>query len=156
MFKVIFSDVGLVSSMQGVILRHDKEVAGLIRSNEGGIAEQAVGQMLRALPEPFVDPCLHYYSREKQGSEAELDYLLQHRADVIPVEVKSGATGSLKSLHHFMHRRSSPLAVRINSQPPTVVDVSVHLNGGTAVEYRLLSIPFYLTQQLPRLLDVRG
>ncbi|GEM_PF-2403288 len=61
--------------------------------------------MLRAAVRTFVDPAMHYYSREKNGSEAEVDYLLAHGSRDVPLQLKTGATGSLKSLHHFMHRR---------------------------------------------------
>ena len=151
-FKVISSDVGLASSMQGLLLETNSEIERLIRVNAGGIAEQAVGQGLRCLAQPFVDSVLHYFSREKQGSEAELDYLLEVGTRVIPLEVKAGATGSLKSLHHFMKQRQLPLAVRVNADPASLTPLSVKLNTGESVEYTLLSIPFYLVGQVRRLI----
>ncbi len=73
--------------------------------------------MLRAAVESFVDPAVYYNRREKKGSEAELGYFLAHGSRVVPLEVTAGATGSLKALHHFMHRRQLLLAVRINADP---------------------------------------
>ena len=46
-FKVIFLDTGLVSALQGLVLKSTKEIQELIRINSGGISEQAVGQLLR-------------------------------------------------------------------------------------------------------------
>jgi predicted AAA+ superfamily ATPase len=156
-FKAIMLDTGLVSSMQGIVLETDAEIDKLIRVNAGGIAEQAVGQMLRSTAEPFMDPVLHYYNREKPGSEAELDYLLAFGSSVVPLEVKAGATGSLKSLHYFMHRRQLPLAVRVNAEIASVTPVDVRLASGESARYTLLSIPFYLTGQVKRLLrEVSG
>jgi uncharacterized protein len=50
--------------------------------------------------------------REQVGAESEVDYLLPHDAQVLPIEVKAGASGSLKSLHIFMSQRRLPRAIR--------------------------------------------
>ena len=57
-----------------------------------------------------------------------------------PVEVKAGKTGSLKSLHLFMKEKNIPVGVRISSKK-----LASHDN--------ILSVPFYLISQLPRLLQ---
>ena len=108
--------------------------------------------MLRATVESFVDPAVYYNRREKKGSEAELGYFLAHGSRVVPLEVTAGATGSLKALHHFMHRRQLLLAVRINADPISATPVEMRLNGGDMARYTLLSIPFYLTGQVRHLL----
>ena len=151
-FKVTLLDCGLAAALQGVVMRTERELREAIRSNEGGMSEQAVGQMLRTAAPLFVDPRLHYYVREKRGAESEIDYLIQHGADVVPIEVKSGATGSLKSLHQFMAERGLDVAVRVNSDPPTVTNVDVMTPMQTRARYRLLSIPFYLVPEVHRLL----
>jgi len=68
---------------------------------------------------------------------------------VIPIEVKSGTTGSLKSLHLFMALKKLSVAVRINSAIPNSTLVSIK----NQADYRLLSIPFYLIGELHRLLE---
>ena len=151
-FKVIFLDTGLVSALQGIVLKFAKDLQELIRVNEGGISEQAVGQMLRTRLPKFVDPHLNYYVRDKRGSEAEIDYLVQHDTRIIPVEVKSGATGSLKSLHQFMAERNLKTAVRINSGKPTIANVNMKTNMVNKAQYALISIPFYLTEEIDRFL----
>ena len=153
MFKVTFLDTGLVSALQGIVFKSSKELKGLIRFNEGGISEQAVGQMLRTRLLKFIDPRLNYYVREKKGSEAEIDYLIQHGTEIIPVEVKSGAAGSMKSLHQFMSERNLKTAVRINSEKPSVVDVDTKTGMGNIAQYTLISIPFYLAEEIDRILS---
>ena len=155
-FKVIFLDTGLVSAIQGIVLKSKKEIRELIRINSGGISEQAVGQMLRASTMKLFDPHLNYFVRENKGSEAEIDYLIQHEASIIPIEVKSGATGSLKSLHQFMSERNFKKAVRINSEKPVITNINTKTGaggasaGGGTAEYSLISIPFYLTEEVDR------
>lgn len=151
-FKVILLDTGLALAGLGVIPRGDEEIAQMIRVNEGGISEQVVGQILRTIGPGYVDPVLHYYVREQKGSEAELDYLLQTGTEIVPVEVKSGATGQLKSLHQFMAERKLSLAVRLNTDKSSLTDLDVKTVKGERARYKLISLPFYMISEIPRLL----
>ncbi len=109
--------------------------------------------MLRTRPLKFIDPHLNYYIRDNRGSEAEIDYLIQYNTRIIPVEVKSGATGSLKSLHQFMAERNLKTAVRINSEKPTITNVNMKTSIGNKAQYNLISIPFYLAEEIDRFLS---
>jgi len=65
--------------------------------------------------------------------------------------VKAGTIGRLRSLQLFMEEKSSTLAVRINSDLPSVVEAPI-VNSRTGREsYRLLSLPFWLVGQVRRL-----
>lgn len=153
-FKVVFLDTGLCSVALGLDLHQIKSAAEIEMINNGGIAEQVVGQLLRTITEPYVEPFLFYWRRSEAGSNAEIDYVMQHGSSVIPIEVKAGATGKLKSLHAFMDLKKLPLAVRISSGKPGVTMVDVKNHVGHQVQYKLLSIPFYLLGQLHRLLNI--
>lgn len=151
-FKVIFLDSGLMCAALGLTLERSADLSGLVLVNEGGLAEQAVGQCLRASLPHFAERALYFWSSERNGAVAEVDYLLQHGTRIVPIEVKAGTTGSLKSLHHFIARRDLQLAVRVNADLPSVTDVDIKTTEGERVRYRLLSIPFYLADQMPRVL----
>jgi predicted AAA+ superfamily ATPase len=153
-FKVNFLDVGLVSSMLGLKLNQLSEAEEINLINQGSVSEQVVGQLLRCIEPEYIDPALYYWMREQKGASAEVDYLIQQGSHVMPVEVKSGATGSLKSLHNFMSSKKLKTALRINSDFPSVVDVEVKIQDGTGVKYTLHSIPFYLISQVKRLLTI--
>lgn len=60
-----------------------------------------------------------------KSSNAEIDYVIQHTGQVVPIEVKSGSSGALKSLHVFMAEKKLRLAVRVNSDCPSEVDVGI-------------------------------
>lgn len=152
-FKAIFIDVGLSSGMLGLQLNHINNIEEIVLVNKGAIAEQLVGQLLRTLFPGYVEPELFYWQREKKGSDAEIDYVIQHQTQVVPIEVKAGTAGGLKSLHLFMGIRGYPVAVRINSDLPSVGRIAVINSLGDPVEYTLLSIPFYLLSRLQHLLD---
>ena len=146
-FKQIFLDVGLANRALG-------SAAPFIKNQmQGAISEQIVGQMLRCTFPFFLEPILYYWQRDENRSSAEIDYLIEFNQKIIPIEVKSGSTGSLKSLHSFMFRKNGKIAVRINNDVLSMTEVNVIVENGEKVNYKLLSIPFYLTGQLYKLLD---
>lgn len=152
-FKIILLDVGLVSAAQGLSLINIEQKKDLNLVNMGAISEQVVGQLLRTLNPHYIEPELYYWLRETSKSNAEIDYVFAHQGQVIPIEVKSGTSGSLKSLHYFMANKKLPRAIRINSDHASKTQVKTLVSDGEKVEYELLSIPFYLIEQLPRLLS---
>lgn len=107
-FKVIFLDIALSQS----ILKSDRSswlldpASGFI--NKGEITEAFIGQELLAHSPQNQKSDLYYWQREARSSNAEVDYLVESNRRVLPVEVKSGPSGGLKSLRLFLdgHTRS--------------------------------------------------
>lgn len=147
--KVVFLDTGLVCTAQqlGPTLVGTPDV---MQINAGAIAEQIAGQMLRESAGFDTPPSLHYWTRDKAGASAELDYLIAVAGRVVPIEVKAGATGRLRSLHVFMNEKGLDLAVRLYDGPPEMTSVDLGFNE-TRVRYRLLSLPLYLAGEVRRL-----
>jgi len=150
--KVIMLDCGLCGAALGLSLHQLRSISEISMINSGGMAEQIVGQLLRTILPPYIPPSLYYWQREKKGAEAEIDYIIQHENQVIPIEVKAGTTGTLKSLHQFIKEKKKKIAVRINSDIPRLSSVSIKDALGSNIEYNLLSLPFYLLGQLHRLI----
>jgi predicted AAA+ superfamily ATPase len=97
-FKALFLDVGLMQQLCG--LKADLRVgtSDLLDTYRGAVAEQFVGQELLAAGSGE----LFYWARPQRGSSAEVDYLVSQGSKVVPVEVKSGAGGRLRSLHMLL------------------------------------------------------
>lgn len=152
-FKEIFLDTGMACAALGLNLSKIQNLDELTLINRGGVAEQIVGQTLRTIYPFYVEPTLYYWHREEKGSNAEVDYVVQHGTQVLPIEVKAGNTGGLKSLHLFMQLKGLSKAVRINSDFATKTNVQVKDQLGKTIKYNLLSLPFYLLSQMHRLLD---
>ncbi len=150
-FKTLMVDIGLTSVQLGLSAGSRSQAAKLIMSNRGSLAEQFVGQQLRAAQSPLLDPKLYYWQRTG-GRLGEIDYVIQHGTKVVPVEVKSGAAGKLKSLHQFMAEKKLDLAVRCNTDPGALEEINIKTTRGDSVSYRLVSLPLYLAERLPEFL----
>ncbi len=94
-FKSVFLDIGLFSAMNGFSSDVRVPKNKLASAFNGKMAEQFVGQELRAK----YGENLYYWSRSQRGSSAETDYLIEKQGEIFPVEVKSGKSGKLRSLH---------------------------------------------------------
>ena len=149
-FKCLCIDVGLLCAALHLNLL-DLAQEDLTLVNNGAVAEQFVGQHLLHSGRPDVTPALHYWAREARNSNAEVDYVISVGRRIVPVEIKAGATGSLKSLHQFLREKRSDFALRLNASPPSLQQDSKKLPDGTATSYRLLSLPLYLAGQARRL-----
>jgi predicted AAA+ superfamily ATPase len=138
-FKLLFLDIGLLKRATkldiDLLLQDD-----LTLINQGVLTEQFVGQELLAYQEAYDEPQLYYWAREQKSSNAEVDYLTTVGSRIVPIEVKSGKTGRLKSLHLLLQERNLPIGIRISAP-------KLQLNNN------ILSIPFYMIDQLPRLVD---
>lgn len=136
-FKLLFLDIGLVQRA----LQVDPELMmsnPLSQIHRGALAEQFVGQELIAYGDCFRQDNLYFWEREKHSSSAEVDYIMTIGQSIIPVEVKAGAQGHLKSLHQFMAEKKSALGIRISEHPLSLKD-------------SILSVPFYMIAHIPRL-----
>lgn len=149
--KIILLDCGLCCISLGLSLHQLASISEISLINKGAMAEQLAGQILRTVNAAYTDPTLYYWHREKLNSSAEVDYIIQHENQVVPVEVKAGTTGSLKSLREFIKEKKTSLAVRVNSEKPSIVIAQI-ADQDFSLEYKLISLPFYLLEQVHRLI----
>jgi hypothetical protein len=151
-FKPLLMDIGLCNNLCGLSL---PDASALLTVQEGGLAEQFVGQELRTSGQAFQEQPLFYWHREQKNANAEVDYLRAHEDQVVPVEVRAGSSGSLKSLHVFLAEKKQGFAARLNMEKPSIGSFTAAIGGkdGTRdLTYTLLSLPLYLAGQLDRLL----
>ena len=153
-YKLLFMDVGLMNAVCGLGWTAIGNLEETRLVNEGAVAEQFIGQHLQELLAASPTRELSYWLREGRATNAEVDYVMAFDGRIVPIEVKAGASGSLKSLHQFAAERHNGLAVRFDTARPSVqtVRTTVRRDGAPAdVEYRLLSLPLYLVERLPAL-----
>ena len=153
-FKALFLDIGLMQSLLNLRSSDVLNSENLMMINSGSLAEQFVGQHLLYNHEFYENPELFYWNREKRNSSAEIDYLQQLDGKIIPVEVKAGKTGSLKSLHLFVSEKKVNIALRIYSGAVEKVSLNTIIPGEEKRNFTLISVPFYLIGQINKL--IRG
>lgn len=145
--RLHFFDTGLVNYFSGImnslILADD-----LCALYKGRIAEHIVGQELLATSFSPLHKIL-FWTREKKQSNAEVDYLFMHHGKTIPVEVKSGKTGTLRSLHQFIERSEHRVAIRLYAGNILLEDAVTP----TGKKYRLLNLPYYLASKIAAYAD---
>jgi len=103
--KAIFLDIGLMQYVCGINpsdILNEPDISNIYK---GALSEQFVGQELIASggSENFK---MFYWSRAKKSSSAEIDYLYVRDGQILPIEVKSGPAGKLKSMHIFLNEHS--------------------------------------------------
>jgi hypothetical protein len=139
--KLLFLDIGLINFSAG-IQGHYFEYPDLYSFYRGRIAEMIVGQELIAADPEHHKPV--FWVREKSQAPAEVDFVIQHGSLAVPIEVKAGAKGTLKSLHQFINRCPHEFAVRLYAGPLEIVRTKTP--EGKA--FSLLNLPYCLAGKL--------
>ena len=155
-YKLLFLDIGLMNAICGLDWLSISQMEEIKLINQGAIAEQFIGQHLQAILADKPNRELNYWLREGRASNAELDFVIGIGGNIIPIEVKSGATGTLKSLHQFMATKQAPLAIRFDTNLPTVhqIDTVININKQRKqIKYPLISLPLYLVERLESIVN---
>jgi uncharacterized protein len=110
--KYLVFDTGIYQRILGLnitslLLEDDYQVI-----NNGNIAELFVGLEIMKNSSIYEKETLYYWHREQKNSQAEVDYVIQVHDKIIPIEVKAGTTGKMKSLHLFLDEKQSKIGIR--------------------------------------------
>ena len=143
-------DTGMLCYFTGI----RKEIIGsqdLSNVYKGTLIEHLTGQEILATRFDALSE-LHFWVREKKESTAEMDFVVLHDSNIIPIETKSGKTGSLRSLHQFMDVAPHQQAIRFSGSKVSITEVSTP-KGKT---FQLLNLPYYLVSQLHPYLNWLG
>jgi len=84
--------------------------------NRGAFAELLAGiEMMKSSPVNFPLK-LHYWQRQKAGSNAEVDYVVQQGENIVPVEVKANIKGSMQSMFQFLTEKGYAYGIRCSME----------------------------------------
>ena len=145
--KLYFVDSGLLANTLNVQW-NEMGSEDLNASFRGVLAEQIIAQSLLSLHNHTI-PKLQFWARNKRGSSAEVDFVVQRSGKLIPIEVKSGSTGRLRSLHRFMEDCDHDIAIRFYGGPVKIDSLSTP--GGK--KFRLMSLPHFLAENISGYID---
>lgn len=136
--RIQLLDTGLINytiGIQSQLLGMDD----LSSAYKGSLVPHLVTQELISM-QSISDQKPNFWVREKKQSSAEVDLVLSYQNKIIPVEIKSGPTGSLRSLHQFIEASNHHFAVRIYGGEFRIEETQTP--GGKP--YQLMNLPYYL------------
>ncbi|MDR1556135.1 MAG: AAA family ATPase [Tannerellaceae bacterium] len=114
--KFLIFDTGIYQRFLRLDLGRLLTAESLEQVNKGALAELFVGlELLKSAPSNFPIQ-LYYWQREKPGSAAEVDYVVQCNTDIVPVEVKSGTKGSMQSMFQFLSEKKYAYGIRCSME----------------------------------------
>jgi len=140
--KLQVLDTGMFNHVSGVqqdiVLLKD-----LYPVHQGRLMEHLVMQeFLTSQTNPLFKP--NFWVREKVNSSAEVDMVFAHGVNLVPVEVKAGKEGKLRSLHQFMDKAQHTMAVRVHGGKFSIEKVSTIAGK----EFHLMNVPHYASAYL--------
>lgn len=140
-------DTGLLNYSIG----HQADMIGLDDLNDfsrGKIIQHLVTQQLQAQNHsPLYKPV--FWVREKANSNSEVDLLYQYKKFLVPIEIKSGGHGTLRSLHQFIEQSNHKYGVRLLANRFSVESVKTP-NGKP---YFLMNLPYYASPRIPQYVE---
>lgn len=146
--RIQILDTGLVNhqlKIQAQLL----SIEDLSQDYKGRLIPHLVTQELLSLQQ-YYHELPSFWVRNKAQSSAEVDLVLHHQQFLIPIEIKSGKTGTLKSLHQFIDACPHHFAVRIYGGE---YSVEQHITPIGKKNYLLMNLPYFLVTQLSEHLD---
>ena len=163
-YKILPLDVGLFISQSFLGSHTQRPVANLFdKWTQGDVFEK---KWLGQIAETLVGQALHYHSqgqhlyywmRDARGAEAEVDYLTQVGTQIVPIEVKAGSSGTLRSLHVLMAEKSLKKALRFDLNLPSIQDIDMNIpttgEKMKRAKYKLFNLPLYLADWMFELLE---
>lgn len=113
--KYIVLDTGLLLTSAGSTTQLSTDVVSATASdlvNKGSLTELVAGCELIKYARPNIKQELYYWENLSKNASSEVDYILSRDMQIIPLEVKAGTSGKMKSLRYFMHKKQLSYAIR--------------------------------------------
>jgi predicted AAA+ superfamily ATPase len=114
--KFMLLDTGIYQRFLRLDLANLLLDAKIEQINKGALAEMFVGTELVKAQNNRLPAELYYWQREKGGSAAEVDYLIQQGQNIVPVEVKAGTKGAMQSMFLFLSEKRQPSGIRCSME----------------------------------------
>lgn len=156
--KLFFLDVGLYNATQQVGWSDLFYLSAEQLLTKGSMAEQFVAQHLKFLTPDGQRRDLYYWLREQKKGAAEVDFVLPLNSVIYPVEVKSGASGKMRSLWQYIAEKKTKHAIRVDLKlrKKLISDIDHQIktkDGISRVKCKLLGVPVYATESLHSLVS---
>lgn len=137
--RLQFLDTGIVNhelNIQATMLA----MGDLNNAYKGSIIPHLITQEIISL-QTFSYKKPNFWVREKAQSTAEVDLVLSYKNKLIPIEIKSGKEGTLRSLHQFIEAADHCYGIRIYGG---IFNIEKQLTSQNKKPYLLMNLPYYL------------
>lgn len=156
--KLYFLDIGLYNTMMGIRWSDIYQLDSKQLLIKGEMAEQFAAQHLNFFEPESLDPGLYYWLSEKRKGAAEIDFIIAYNSRILPIEIKSGKTGKMKSLWQYIAKKNADRAIRmdLSYRRNYLSDVShkVIIKGNKIeAKCQLLAIPLFSIEYLADYLE---
>lgn len=131
LFKLFLNDVGLLAAMYGGNIQ-TRLLSDDANINYGSVFENLVAQQLYAHGFAENQHSLYYFNSKKQG---ELDFVVEHVGQVVPIEVKSGKD----------YERHNALTGVMASPDYAIPSALVFCQQNVQTKDRITYLPIYMT-----------
>lgn len=156
--KMLFLDTGLMLRMLNMTMGDITDLTTHILTstaaemvNKGSMAEMLAGLEYLRYRTPNLRHEMYYWVRQAKNSLAEIDYVLPLKSQVVPMEVKAGTQGGMKSLWEFMREKGVVSAIRCSLENFGAYD---YQDGKSGDVVRHVAIcPLYALSQMERLME---
>ena len=111
---MLLLDTGLFQRIPGLKISDVLLSEDFSAINKGALAELFAGLEWLKAQNPYHQENLYYRSKETGTGNAEIDYMIEMGGEVVPVEVKSSGSGSMQSMHVFLHRKNRKKGLRVS------------------------------------------
>lgn len=120
--KMLLFDTGIFQRLLGLNVAEVLISDQFSMINKGSLAELFVGLELLKSGSCYQEQSLFYWQREALNANAEVDYLIQRKQDILPIEVKAGTKGSMQSLFLFLKEKNKSTGIRFSLENFAVYD----------------------------------
>ena len=150
-----YIDTGLLLRVLAMNYDDDKELTRLILAgeapdlvNKGIVAELTVGLELIKSSNPQSKYDLFYWENLDRNATSEVEYVIAKNATLLPIEVKAGVSGKMKSLRLFMNKKGITAGIRTSLENFGLLEVSDSDNDGQSIRRDIGILPIYAVWRL--------
>ncbi len=150
-----YLDTGLLLRVLAMNYDDDKELTKLILAgeapelvNKGIVAELTAGLELLKSFSPQSKYELFYWENLERNATSEVEYVIAKNAKCLPIEVKAGTSGKMKSLRFFMNKKNLTTGIRCSLENFGLLEVSDTDETGRQVGRSIGILPLYAVWRL--------
>lgn len=150
-----YLDTGLLLRVLAMNYDDDRELTRLILAgeapelvNKGIVAELTAGLELMKSSNPQSRYELFYWENLERNATSEVEYVIAKNARCLPIEVKAGISGKMKSLRYFMNRKNLTTGIRCSLENFGLLEVSDIAENGHQVCRKIGILPLYAVWRL--------